>query len=121
MKYFTKVLLRLLGLVVLPATGARAQAIDLIRGHISDREKKALPGAEVLVLGDNSTVLQSARFDKNGRYTIVVGEARDSYVLAIRLIGYVPFSMTVHRAALSTVIDVADVALAQLTDSPSTR
>jgi hypothetical protein len=96
--------------------GAGAQSSDVIRGRVIDREKRSLAGAEVSVFSEAAEPLQSALTDASGRFTLVLRDTRDAYVLSVRRVGFVAFSQTVRRRALSSTFDVGDVALSPRLD-----
>jgi TonB-linked SusC/RagA family outer membrane protein len=73
--------------VVLPAW-AQAQGQATISGLVTDSaSKRALTGAEIIVVSDAGTVAGSARAGENGRYAIVTTSI-GPITLRVRLVGY---------------------------------
>jgi hypothetical protein len=89
---------------------------DTVRGRVTDREKHPLARVDVGVNDERGAILESTQTGDDGRYSIVVREPRDAYVLTFRRVGYVAFSRTIRRAGLSSTIEVDDVQLAQRLD-----
>lgn len=103
-------------LIALIALATSVQSSDIIRGRVTDRDGRALAQVEVSVISDAGETLQSGQTDKGGRYAIVVRNTREQYVLSFRLVGYVAFSQSLLRNALSNVFEISDVRLAKRLD-----
>jgi len=98
-------------LIIACSSFASAQATDVIRGRVLDRQQHALADVEVIVTAESATAIPSARTDKNGRYVIAVREPQNVYVLSFRHVGFASLSRIVRRSGLASTIDVEDVTL----------
>ena len=111
---------RILSLVVpaiftllVSATHATAQQVDVIRGVIAGPENAPIDNANVTATSVQGGVNRTARTDKNGRFTITFPGGEGDYFLNVTAIGYAPKRFEVKRTADQDIL-VADARLQRM-------
>ncbi len=99
-------------LLLLGATSATAQGVDVIRGQVTGPEHAAIAGANVTATSVGGGVNRFARTDDAGRFTITFPGAEGDYFVGFTAVGYVPKRFEVKRTADQEIL-VADVQLAR--------
>lgn len=105
-------LLRVSLLLVATPFFAAAQGRDVIRGRVTDREKHPLAEAVVVLSTEAFEELRTVRTGKDGRFTLVITDPHEAYVISVRQVGFATVSKVVRRVGLAGTVDVGDVALA---------
>jgi len=92
-------------LLLVSAGAASAQsATEIIRGRVLGPDSLPLPQAEVRVTGLVSRMMQSARTDARGSYTLVFPQAEGEYLVAVRRLGFRTASFRLSRVGLSPIL-----------------
>ncbi|MEP7001066.1 MAG: carboxypeptidase-like regulatory domain-containing protein, partial [bacterium] len=99
--------------VILSATQAAAQAVDVIRGQIIGPDNAAVENANVTATSVQGGVNRTARTDKSGRFTITFPGGEGDYFLNVTAIGFAPKRFEVKRTADQDIL-VADARLARM-------
>ncbi|MGQ0649039.1 MAG: carboxypeptidase regulatory-like domain-containing protein [Gemmatimonadaceae bacterium] len=96
--------------VILGASPAAAQTVDVIRGRVTGPENQPVEGVEVTVTTLSGAVSRSARTDRNGRYMVTFPGGDGDYFVNFRSLGYAPRRYEIKRVADEDIL-VADARL----------
>ena len=111
---FFRRLATVLGLVLLTAASAGAQAVDIIRGRVLGPDTLALQNVLVTATTLTGNVSRTARTDRNGRYTISFPGGEGNYWVTFTALGFTPRRYQVLRTADQEIL-IADARLSAAT------
>ena len=86
------------------AVALAQSATEIIRGRVLGPDSLPIAQAEVRVTGLVSRMMQSARTDVRGSYTLVFPQAEGEYLVAVRRVGFQTASFRLSRVCLSPVL-----------------
>ncbi len=96
-----------LGLLLLVASSAAAQSVDIIRGRVLGADTIGIPNVLVTATTLSGNVSRSARSDRNGRYTISFPGGEGNYWVTFTALGFSPRRYQVLRTADQEIL-IAD-------------
>ena len=102
------------GLLLVGATTAHAQAVDIIRGRVTGPDSLAVQNVLVTATTLSGNVSRTARTDKNGRYTISCPGAEGNYWVTFTSLGFTPRRYQVLRTADQEIL-IADARMSAAT------
>ena len=99
--------------VIMVASQATAQQVDVIRGVIAGPDNAPIENANVTATSVAGGVNRTARTDKSGRFTITFPGGEGDYFVNVTAIGFAPRRFEVKRTADQDIL-VADARLQRM-------
>ncbi|MCC6244782.1 MAG: carboxypeptidase regulatory-like domain-containing protein, partial [Gemmatimonadaceae bacterium] len=103
-----------LGLVLIAASTAVAQSVDIIRGRVLGPDTVGVANVLVTATTLSGNVSRTARTDRNGRYTISFPGGEGNYWVTFTALGFTPRRYQVLRTADQEIL-IADARLSAAT------
>ncbi|MEO7522111.1 MAG: carboxypeptidase-like regulatory domain-containing protein, partial [Gemmatimonas sp.] len=106
-----RLVLFVLAALVVVATPAAAQQLDVIRGRVTGPDSQAIQRAQVKATSYSGGVSKTTTTDRNGRFSITYPSGEGDYWIDIRALGFQPKRFEIKRIADEEIM-IADTRLA---------